>query len=318
MGKIDILLSTFNGEKYIRELLDSLIKQTFCDWRLLIRDDGSTDNTVKIVYEYARNYPDKIVFAEDEDKNIGVCQSFARLLEQSDSEYAMFCDQDDVWLDNKIEITFNKMKEIESKNKDIPVLIHTDLRVVDAGLSIVSNSMWRFQKLDPRRKSLNYLIVQNNVTGCTTMINKKLKEIALPLPKEAIVHDWWVALSASAFGEIGYIDRPTILYRQHGKNDIGAKEYSLKYFFARLNNIEGANMIFYKSTEQAGAFLEKCEGILDEENKDMLECFSSMDNKRTMERLKSIFKYRFTKSGLLRNAGYVALLLYTKGNLKAR
>jgi len=312
--KIDILLSTYNGEKFIKEQLDSLLGQTFQGWRLLVRDDGSSDCTVKIVEEYMSRYPAKIIFVEDKRKHLGAGQSFAKLMEYSYADYIMFCDQDDVWLEGKIEATLAKMKEIEITAPVKPILVHTDLKIADENLKVISNSMWKYQKLEPKRKSINYLLVQNNVTGCTVMINKRLKEITLPFPEEAIIHDWWLALVSSAFGKIGYVNIPTILYRQHGKNDIGAKKYSLEYLFSKVKNKEDAKKVFYKTTEQAGAFLKKFEGILDKEKKDMLKCFSSITVKGKMERFNSIIKYKFMKSGFLRNIGYIGFLLCQKGN----
>jgi len=310
MKKIDILLSTFNGEKYIKELIDSLMKQTITDWRLLIRDDGSLDNTIKIISEYAKNNPDKIVFAEDKEKHLGACQSFARILELADADYIMFCDQDDVWLEDKVEITFNKMQEIEREFRDKPILVHTDLKVVDQNLRIISESMWRYQKLQPERKSLNYLLVQNNVTGCTMMINKKLKELVLSIPQEAMVHDWWMALIASALGEIGIVNESTILYRQHGKNDIGAKKYSLKYFLARNFYSKKAKELFSKVLKQSKVFQKTYDERMDESGKKIVSCFSSLIEQPIYERIRSILKYRFTKYGLLRNLGFLGLILF--------
>jgi len=110
---IDILLSTYNGEQYLRNQIESIINQTYKNWRLLIRDDGSQDKTIEILEYYLRKHKDKIVLIEDGQKHLGASKSFFRLLGYSDAKYIMFCDQDDVWLPYKIEKTYNKMKELE-------------------------------------------------------------------------------------------------------------------------------------------------------------------------------------------------------------
>ena len=313
--KIDILLSTYNGENFIKEQLDSLLGQTFQDWRLLVRDDGSTDYTVKIVKEYEKQYPEKIIFVEDKRKHLGACKSFEQLLEHSQADYIMFCDQDDVWLEGKLEATLAKMRELEIKYPGKPILVHTDLKVTDGKLNIISDSMWEYQKLDPRRKSVNYLLIQNNVTGCTVMINKKLKEIALAFPDEAIIHDWWLAIIASVFGEIGYANLPTILYRQHGRNDIGAKKYSVKYFVSRIHQMGKAQRLFSKVLKQSKALLKIYEQNIDEEKNLIIRCFSTLDSQGRFNRIKSIYRHRLTKSGLLRNLGYmVFVFIFPKSN----
>ncbi|MGE5329787.1 MAG: glycosyltransferase family 2 protein [Deltaproteobacteria bacterium] len=306
--KIDILLSTYNGEKFIREQLDSLLGQTFQDWRLLIRDDGSLDATIEIIQEYSKRYPEKIVFINDQDKHLGACFSFARLLELSDAEYMMFCDQDDVWLDNKIEITLAKMLEMEKAYFDKPILVHTDLKVADQNLKVSSDSIWRYQKLNPERQSLNYMLVENNVTGCTVLINKKLKELVMPFSKEAIIHDWWLALVASALGKIGYVKQPTILYRQHGRNEIGAKKYSLKYFIKKFENKNKMTNLFYNIFKQSKALEEVYGSLMEESERKTAQRFSTLLEQSRLARIRTIIKYRFTKNGVLRNFGYLGFI----------
>ena len=128
--RLAILLGTYNGGRFLREQLDSLFAQTMKDFQLYIRDDGSTDDTMLIVKEYQQLHPN-IVKVEDEGKNLGAKGNFERLLALTDADYYMFCDQDDVWLPDKIEVSFAKMKQMEQRYGDIPLLVHTDLEVVD-------------------------------------------------------------------------------------------------------------------------------------------------------------------------------------------
>lgn len=224
---IDILLATYNGEKYLNQQIDSIIAQTHKNWQLLIRDDLSSDNTVKTIKNYTCKYPDKIRLIEDNKGHLGLAQNFGALLESAQSEFIMFCDQDDVWLPNKIELTLNAMKAAEQNCPNKPILVHTDLKVVDETLNPVAESFWKLHRISPESDCrLKKIIYRNIVTGCTVMINKKAKEISMPFPPEVNIHDWWIALNAAKYGKIIHIATPTVLYRQHAANIIGAKKYN--------------------------------------------------------------------------------------------
>lgn len=241
--KIDILLATYNGEKYIAEQIDSIMNQTYKDWNLIIRDDGSTDNTTKIIEEYKRLYPSKITLLKNNDKNLGASMNFSKLVEYSNADYIMFCDQDDIWQSDKIKTTFNEMKRLEnSQNNKIPLMVFSDLTIVDENLNIIAKSFWNSQKLDPIiSQSLYKILAQNVVTGCTIMINKKAAKQFFPIPTKYILHDHWVAINICKFGKASYIDRSLIYYRQHSNNELGAINIGYKYFYKQIlyvfNNI---------------------------------------------------------------------------------
>ncbi len=307
---IDILLPTYNGEKFIKGQIDSLLNQTYQNWRLSVRDDGSSDNTIEIVIAYAIKYPQKIIFIEDDKSHLGACQSFARLLNYSTSNYIMFCDQDDIWLPDKIEITLNKMLEQELINSK-PILVHTDVKVVDKNLNVLQDSFWKYQKVNPDLKSLNHLLIQNNVTGCALMINRKLKELSGPVPPEAIMYDWWIGLVASAFGEIEYIGKSTLLYRQHEKSDTGAKKYTIWYFLSMIAKLDQPQELIRKIVRQAGAFKDRFKERLSPEQSEIVNSFSSILQVNGFKRLGRLKKYDLKKYGMLRNVGfYILMWLY--------
>lgn len=237
---INILLSTYNGEKYLSEQLNSLFKQTIQNFILLVRDDGSTDRTIDIIKDYQMKYPSRIMLVEDSLGNLGSSRSFMKLLEYSNSEYIMFCDQDDVWLPHKIELSLNKMKDLENiYSKNVPLLIFTDLVVVNDKLNIISESFWRYQKLDPQiSRDWRKLLAQNVITGCTIMINKKAKEVSLPYLVETMMYDHWIGVNVAKYGKVDWINRPTVLYRQHSSNVAGAHKYGIKYIIKKLIKIQ--------------------------------------------------------------------------------
>jgi glycosyltransferase involved in cell wall biosynthesis len=232
---IDILLATYNGEKYLREQLDSIFDQSCQDWKLLVRDDGSSDGTVVIIEDYMSRYPGKVTRICDDKGRLGVCQNFGELLKHSTAEYVMFSDQDDVWLPNKIELMRELMKNAEVVYPDIPLLVHTDKRVVDSDLNVVADSHWSLTRMSPFiGDDVNKLMVDGLVSGNTMIVNRKAKEISIPIPKEATLHDRWISIKTAKYGKILYSSVPCILYRQHSSNSIGSQKRSVMRFVRNM------------------------------------------------------------------------------------
>ncbi|WP_218914883.1 glycosyltransferase family 2 protein [Thermodesulfobium narugense] len=302
-------MSTYNGEKYLREQIDSILNQTYTDWRLIIRDDGSTDKTLQIIEEYVKKFSEKINLIKDNKKHLGPQMSYFELLNHSSAEYIMFCDQDDFWLPYKIETTLTKMKDLERIYPNKPVLVHSGLKVVDENLRVISDSFWKYQKLNPNLKSLCNLLIQNNVTGCTIMINKKLKNFLKVFPQNMIMHDWWIALVASAFGTIGHIDEPLVLYRQHDRNDTGAKKYSVKHFLGRVVKFRDSVESNKKIINQGKDFYSIYKNLLSKEQQEVVYNFVTLFESGRHERVYKIFKHRFFKYGIIRNCGFVCVML---------
>ena len=246
--KIAILLATYNGAKYIREQLDSLFQQSCGDFHLFVHDDGSTDDTLKIIEEYRQKYSDRVTVLEDSQKHKGAARSFMTLLQEVDSDYYMFCDQDDIWLSNKVELTLARMKEIEGTTRNAagtaPVVVATDLKVVDEQLTPIKDSFNADLKIDVFRKHSELICVRHVVTGCTMMFNRAAKEVSLPISPRATMHDEWVALCVHFNGGIiSILDEATMLYRQHTSNTLGANQAS-KGFFERAIARAGQKQFF--------------------------------------------------------------------------
>ena len=232
--KTDILLSTFNGVAFLDDLMQSLYAQTYTNWQLIVRDDGSVDKTPELLNGYQEKDKDRIFIIRDNKKHLGPKKSFEALLYKSNADYIMFCDQDDYWLPHKIENTLTKMKLLEQQYPDIPALVFSDLTVVDKMLREIHSSFWEFIKVNPENVHNIYrLLINNPVVGCTVMINKKVKSLVLPFPEQAVMLVWCVALKVSQKGVIDYLPHPTILYRLHEKNSIGATLTDKKYYARR-------------------------------------------------------------------------------------
>ena len=219
---VTILLATYNGEKYINHQLNSILKQSYTNWRLLIRDDHSTDNTISIIEQCKKKYPDKINILQNTGNNAGSSFNFSALLEAAaDKKYIMFCDQDDEWQSDKIELTLQTMIQKEKEyGSHHPLLVFTNFQYVDESLQIIeSKKHFRVNKQD--NLSFSHLLANNPVYGCTMMINRVLAEKVKYIPPEAENHDYWIALVASIYGNIIYLQEKTLLYRQHQKNVSG-------------------------------------------------------------------------------------------------
>lgn len=228
---IDILLSTYNGAAYLREQLDSLLAQTYGDWRLWVRDDGSTDETLAIVEAYRQRHSEKIHLYHDELGNIGSKRSFEELLQSCvSSDYIMFCDQDDVWLPEKLSIFHSEMRRMEERwGSAVPLLVHGDMRVVDGELQEIHPSFWQYANLRPDLldENVHFLGICNDVTGCSCMFNQAARRVSFPFNPQSYMHDAWMGVSVLAHGgKIHPIYEPTMLYRQHGHNTLGAVAYS--------------------------------------------------------------------------------------------
>ncbi len=222
---VAVLLAAYNGEKYLKEQLDSLLGQSFKDFTCFIHDDGSSDGTAEIFQTYAEEYPDTFVIVPGSATG-GAKNNFIFLMKEVDSEYYMFCDQDDVWLADKIGLAF---AEIKKHDGSAPQCVYTDLKVVDENLMIINESFYDFSDLDPKKNAPENLLMTNVCAGCTMMINRRLRDLCLSADFPLFeMHDWLAALIASFFGELHFLDEKTMLYRQHGTNEVGAsREYTL-------------------------------------------------------------------------------------------
>lgn len=302
---IAILMSTYNGESFISEQIDSILNQSYKNFKLFIRDDCSSDNTREIINQYMQNFPDKIEFINS-NINLGAAQSFLYLIQyisnDSNVKFVMFSDQDDIWLENKIE---DSVKFIQSYNNDKPLLCHTDLKVVDRDLNIINPSFVKMRCLQPNITSLNKLLIQNNITGCTMIFNKNLLNIiSKNIVQNIAMHDWWITLISSAFGEIHFLNKQTILYRQHGNNVIGATNVkSISFIFRRLFQYNHIKKTLQLSIVQAEQFYYCFKQNLNAKQLFIIKQFLSLKNLSKVQKWKVILHNDFLKQGLIQIIG---------------
>lgn len=254
--RVAILLATYNGSDYLKEQIDSIINQTYKNWTLYIRDDGSNDETLAFVDNLCKSN-NRIMLINDSEKHVGAAKSFMRLLENIDSELYMFCDQDDVWKDDKIKISLDAYDEVNADKSRTPIVVHTDVSVTDENLNIIVKSQWKDSNIYPDKlKSYNMLAICCYTQGNTMLFNNKAKELCFPLKDTILMHDWWVSTRVmKAGGVIKSVYEPTLLYRQHADNVLGVrtgKANSILSRFLSLNEAINENRSLYKSIRNDG------------------------------------------------------------------
>ncbi|MCR5829601.1 MAG: glycosyltransferase [Lachnospiraceae bacterium] len=314
MSRIEIIMSTYNGEKYIREQLDSIIRSSFKNWHISVSDDCSSDSTCDILREYVQKYQGKISLHIN-DSNMGSTVNFLTSLKRVADEdknreeqtYYMFSDQDDVWLKDKLYVTLKAMKRLERKIGTVkPSLIFTDAVLAGQDLSYIDNSFYKAGHRSVRNLSVSRLLIENRCIGCTVMMNRALVDMVGNDFENVRYHDWWVALIASAFGGIRFLRVPTLLYRQHTGNQVGQGDFS-SYVKSRMFDKQDIDNRLADTFAQAEAFYECYKGRLGYKNAMMVNEFSKLPSRSFFMKRYLVLRYRFFKSGLIRN---IALLLF--------
>lgn len=257
--KVAILMSTFNGERHLIQQVESIRAQDYTEWHLYIRDDVSSDQTKSIINDLTKKYRN-ITSIEDDDGNLGPARSFFKLLSEVNAEYYMFCDQDDVWFSDKISASLEMIKKQEEIDPEKPLLVITDAKVTDENLNVISESFWDYNKFPPAlfAKNPDFINVFNAAPGCTMLFNHKLKEILPLTEKNVLMHDWLVMIHALRKNALLILDKPTLFYRQHNLNAVGA---------SKVNMTEKIKLLLFSSKERQAKeravyhFVEKYTGI---------------------------------------------------------
>lgn len=300
--RVAVMMAVYNGENFLKDQLESIVNQTYKDWVLYVRDDGSSDGSVGILTSYANRFPGSIVLIDcpsygkrGSKSNFAAIHNWVKT--NTHHQYFMFADQDDIWLPNKIEVTVNKVKEVERISGG-PVLVHSDLEVVDKDLNSLGDSFFAYRALNPEIKDIRHLLVQNNITGCTMAWNQQLNELVDLTYDNIVMHDWWMALVASSFGTIDYIATPTIKYRQHGNNVVGAtKVNTISFVLKRLMGSSHVRKTLEESYAQASAFITVFNDSLNPSVMSEIEEFISIPLHSKTNRILRLIKGGYLKQG---------------------
>ena len=300
MLKVNILMSTYNGEKFVAEQIESIQKQSFQNWNLIVRDDGSKDTTCAIIEQFAsKDSRIQLIQAE----NVGVIESFFQLTKWSVADFYFFADQDDYWLPEKLEVM---LKETEKYDNSKPVMYYTDLKVVDKNLNILHESMIKTQS-DHANTQLVQELTENTVTGGASMINHALAQ-EWQTTNDIIMHDWYLALLATAIGQLIYINQPTHLYRQHDANVLGARTWSKrleKWLHPKLW-FEKYWWLIESSQKQSKKILTEQLAKLSVADKELIEAYVGI-----LEQTKAVRQQTLNQYNLRKNKGYHTTIFRT-------
>ena len=298
--KIHILLSTYNGEQFLAEQIQSIQNQTVQDWKLLIRDDGSRDRTREIIQEFVAQDSRIHWINENESKNLGVIKSFHNLAQFEEADVYFFSDQDDVWLPQKLELSLAEARKYPA---EMPLMVYMDLTVVNQDLEVLSNSMIRSQSGHANTELVQEL-TENTVTGGVAMVNHALIQL-WNQTEDILMHDWYLALLATAFGKLVYIDQPGELYRQHEHNVLGARTWS-----KRIKKWLRPSLLFrmywdlIKKSQQQAAFL--LDMPLSAEKRELVAAYVTILDQPMHERWRILRQY-----GLRKNKAFHTLVFTT-------
>jgi rhamnosyltransferase len=312
---IVILLATHNGARFIEEQIRSIQKQTVSNWNLLIRDDASQDGTLELLADLARG-DERIHLVANAHGRLGIVGNFAELMRIAHAEgtdYTFFADQDDVWTSNKLADQLTHLLKVEScHSQKTPILVYSDLEVVDERLNRIHPSFMSYQGLTHESHDpLRVLLTQNFVTGCATAINRSLLDLAVPLPTGIIMHDWWLALCAAACGQLAYDPEPMVRYRQHSANEVGAEGFRRMMnplCGSSANRLTRSEYYVVGSIRHAALLSERViarDVVCSTEALSLLESYGHCGDQSRFRRFWTVCRLKLRRQGVLRQ-----LLLY--------
>lgn len=309
--EIDILLATRNGDQFLSAQLQSILDQDWRDFRVLVRDDGSSDKTFDILTDFSTRFGSRMNILSDRTPTGSAKANFSRLLEASNADYTLFSDQDDVWLPHRISETIRLLDEAtERYGTEEPIYAFTDVKAVRRDLSVLDDSYFRFKKIDPRIvEHLSQCIVCPPMLGCASGINRALRDLCLPIPTDQVTgHDWWALLLAVSAGRAVYSSNATLLYRQHGGNASGQMQTSLSSYAGRTGKTAKVRRGMHLRSKQALAVANRLQDRgLAPDSIQILQRFSTIGTLGWIARRKELVTGRYLYPDALRNTAMLCL-----------
>jgi len=309
---VDIVMSVLDRERFLAATLESFAAQTHAEWRLWVRDDGSTDGSVDIVRQWERR-DSRVKLLHVGGPRLGAAGAYGWLLQRvpTDARYVFTADADDVWLPHKIELSLEAMMSAERVNgASTPILVHTDLVVVDEALEVIHPSFWELMAFDPEPATVERQMVRNLVTGPTLMLNRALVDAIGPAPSASRFQDPWYGLVATALGRVVAVREATVLYRQHGSNAMGARDRrsSIRRLpGAIIDGLRGGGRFradLEHSAAMARVIVERYGPTLRETDRALLSGLAELPGKPFLTRKRDLLRYRvLPEEGMLHTLG---------------
>lgn len=298
--KLIVLLSTYNGERYIREQLDSLINQELRPSKIFIRDDGSKDETISIIKEYCDKY-DFITYYCGENK--GPARSFWELITKcEDADYYALCDQDDVWFVDKLKMA---VEMLEKEDQQIPLLYCSKYTLTDRDLNPIDSNVSSLYNFS----DFSHALIYHTAPGCTFVFNQVARKRILEYDVEkeyCIIHDAIIHKVVTMFGKMILDNTSHMYYRQHGDNEIGMNADKFKTFTGRINRFLNGNIRNYRSNT-AKSLLNVYGDECSSQNRELLKMVADYMNDRSLK--KKMLKYKGFESGTVNDLFFRILVL---------
>lgn len=313
---VDIVMATYNGADFIVEQVESIQRQSYKNWRLLISDDCSTDGTLNIVKSISIS-DNRIKLISSDVKYGGAMPNFLQALKKSDSPYFMFCDQDDIWLEDKIKISVEHIARLENTSGAAkPIFVSSDMKIVDDNVNLLSSSFMSYENFGTGDTSLSHVLVENNVPGCTIIGNATLRKwLNLCTSYDGLImHDWLVNLICKCAGNSSFINESTSLYRQHSGQEVGSHKFSLIKLVSGFNLLNSRN--YWSSVRKnAEAFLKTYQDYLPNESIEVVEDFIDMFDLNPINRIICAYSNGYLPSGFSRRLGQIIVFLLSPSSV---
>jgi len=310
--KYEILLATYNGARFLSEQLNSISSQILLPSRVLVSDDSSSDDTVNIIKKWSAQVYFEVSILPPSSYQLGCRANFEKLLNASRFDYVMFADQDDIWDVSKAQRMLDTMIFFESRySTSTPLVVHSDLRLIREDGSLIAPSYFKYQGINSSKDDFCSIALQNIVTGCSCIVNRSCIAYALPFPSNIILHDWWIALVTSYFGKLIFLPEPTLGYRQHSSNLVGALgvvPLLVRRFFQLFTESNPLDIWIGSPFRQLRAFSAKY--ILPEDH--MYKFIVFLFNPNPFMRLYGAYRLGLSKHGAFRTLTFYILMIFWK------
>lgn len=286
MEKISVVLATYNGSEFLKKQVDSILNQDYPIDEIVVMDDNSTDNTKEILQNYSEQFPGKFNIHHNE-KRLGPTENFRVGASFCKNDFVAFADQDDIWLNEKISAQVKEIKWMEAKFPNLPLVVFHDLTLIDRDEQILDTSFWNYRKFKPNAIGFKEILAGNVITGCTVLMNRKmLDEFVKMSSDKVILHDYWIALLGYGLFKYSALEKPLMLYRNHGNSVTDKKKGNIiDWLGSQMKEILNQNKQFLKvNIEQAKEFKTKYYDKLSEKNKVALDNFINIESKGVLAR----------------------------------
>jgi glycosyltransferase involved in cell wall biosynthesis len=310
--QIDIAMPCYNSAAWLDGMIESIVAQDGPSWRIIARDDGSQDATVERLAIWQERLGARMVLLENPSgENLRIAASYTAVLQATSAPWILTADPDDVWLPGHLARIADAIKDAESSmGTDVPIAVCTNAAVIDERDRPVASSFWRWVRSNPRRLRLLDVAMENPALGSTMGVNRALLDLALPVPRESGAQDWWLALTASAFGRLSVIEEVSILYRRHGgnhmKNPFGESIIdAVRISLAAPDTARGRirQLLSNRIGPQATVFVDRYGSRLTRKDAEGLRALAALGRRGPFGRRISIIRHGFAFASPVKNLG---------------